>query len=58
MGVVEQLKGNIESAKKLYNDALKTGTKKQSAVAVASSNLIALRKDHDMFDSYKKDEKR
>ena len=54
LGVVEQLKGNIESAKKLYNDALKTGTKKQSAVAVASSNLIALRKDHDMFDSYKK----
>ncbi len=54
LGVVEQLKGNIDKAKKLYTDALGTGTKKQSAVAVASNNLIALRKEHDMFDSYKK----
>ena len=54
LGVVEQLKGNTENAKKLYTEALNTGTKKQSAVAVASNNLIALRQEHDMFDSYKK----
>ena len=33
LGVVEQLKGNIESAKKLYNDVLKTGTKQSAVVA-------------------------
>ena len=54
LGVVEQMLGRSDAAKELYTAALKTGTKKQTAIAVASSNLIVLRKDHDMFDSYKR----
>ena len=52
--LVALILGGSDAAKELYTAALKTGTKKQTAIAVASSNLIVLRKDHDMFDSYKR----
>jgi len=54
LGVARQRNGEGSVAMELYTRVLKTKPDDISLAAVASNNIVALNKDHDVFDSRKK----
>lgn len=54
LGVAHQRHGDADKAMALYTRVLKTKPDDISLAAVASNNIVALNKDHDVFDSRKK----
>ncbi|KAJ3088934.1 Signal recognition particle core component [Quaeritorhiza haematococci] len=54
LGYVYQLQGRVAEAFDLYQGVLKSKVGDAAIAAVASNNLIAIKKDHELFDSAKK----
>eukprot|EP00164_Ancoracysta_twista_P005066 GFYU01006896.1.p1 GENE.GFYU01006896.1~~GFYU01006896.1.p1 ORF type:complete len:642 (+),score=248.21 GFYU01006896.1:58-1983(+) len=54
LAYIEQLEGKTETAMEAYNTVIKSKPSDQTVAAVAANNLIGLKKDKDLFDSFKK----
>jgi tetratricopeptide (TPR) repeat protein len=52
--VIAHMKGFFQNATEIYADTLRTNDGNSPAMSVANNNLIVLREDHDMFDSYRR----
>jgi len=54
LGYVKQLQNKTEEAIELYNQVLKSKPSDESISAVASNNMVAIKKEHDLLDSFGK----
>mmetsp|Transcript_22936 Transcript_22936/g.39296 ORF Transcript_22936/g.39296 Transcript_22936/m.39296 type:complete len:654 (+) Transcript_22936:53-2014(+) len=53
-GYVAQMLGNADDAMQLYNSVLKNKPSDAAVAAVASNNIVSLKKERNLFDSLKK----
>ena len=54
LGYVDQMLGDLDSASKMYNQALKLKPTDPLVIAVACNNIVTINKDQNIFDSRKK----
>eukprot|EP01116_Phalansterium_solitarium_P012259 TRINITY_DN28393_c0_g1_i1.p1 TRINITY_DN28393_c0_g1~~TRINITY_DN28393_c0_g1_i1.p1 ORF type:complete len:671 (-),score=327.00 TRINITY_DN28393_c0_g1_i1:85-2097(-) len=54
LAYVHQVRGNTDEALRLYNAVLKNKPSDESVTAVASNNVVAIKRDHGLFDSFNK----
>jgi signal recognition particle subunit SRP72 len=54
LAYVLQLKGDTQKASAICKSVLKSKPDDPAVLAVASNNIVCMRKDHDLFDSFKR----
>ncbi|RLN54500.1 hypothetical protein BBJ28_00013540 [Nothophytophthora sp. Chile5] len=54
LAFVKQMRGDLDGALSDYRNVLKLKLRNRAVGAVASNNIVALRKDRDVFDSFKR----
>ncbi|KAF4322524.1 hypothetical protein BBO99_00002945 [Phytophthora kernoviae] len=54
LAFVKQMRGDLDGALSDYRNVLKIKLRNRAVGAVASNNIVAIRKDHDVLDSFKR----